>query len=205
VPAAPVIPNPAPSTNAPAAPGTPAPVVATPAGTLESNVVGKSRPNAQIEDFNITDCDQVALINADKIKDFNDYLTREPAFFTINAYFINMFQTKDAAKLIDSINLNHINTIPNILYGTKNCLMFRDDITYRNVTMCLKDQAAVDQIESLFQRLLSCRGGTNMAPKLENFDFTSLMDCKQWNGKIDMRKVTDIFTKALTEQGVIFS
>jgi hypothetical protein len=212
----PPAPVPAPVT-APATTGTPTTGTVTPAapaattgepasdGKMKSNVVGKDRPGSHTEDLDISDCDQVVLMDAEKIKDHKDYMNRNSAFFTMNAYFVNMFEKKDAKTLIESININHIRSMPTVLFGTKTCLQFRDDDSFRNLTMCLKDEDRVKKVQDLFNKFLSCRTGVDLGSHT-TFDVSSLLNAcdeiKNSNGVVSMKRVQDIFTKSLEEKGV---
>jgi hypothetical protein len=187
------------ATNATTAPGAaPAQV-----GDLKTNVVGRDRPGSQIESYNITNCDQVVLISAERVKDHKDYLSREPAFFTMSAYLLNMFSTKDASKLLESINLSHVRIFPHVLLGTKNCLRFTDDVTSRNITLCLKDADTLNDVKDLYEQFMTCRAGKDFKD-VSKIDIQALLraTCGGTNtGKIDIYKVKVIFAEELRKNG----
>jgi hypothetical protein len=147
------------------------------------------------------------LISAEKVKDHNDYLTREPAFFTMSAYLVNMFGAKDSSKLLESINLSHVKIFPSILTGTKNCLFILDHLTARNITLCLKDSDTVKQVKELYQQFMICRAGRNFNDK-EPFDIQELLKAScsgagnQTSLKYDLNRVKTVFAEELRKNGV---
>jgi hypothetical protein len=132
--------------------------------TLTTNLVGEPKPNAQVNTtIKVSNCEQVVMFEAERIKDLNDFKTREPAFFTMSAYMINMFEKKDVNKLTESINLSHIETLPQILPGALNCLHFQDKYTLREITVCLKSEESVSQVETAFSNFMKCRMGNTLS------------------------------------------
>jgi hypothetical protein len=131
---------------------------------MTSNVVGNPRPDAWVDKtpIKVLNCDQVVMFEADKISDMDDFTKKEKAFFTMSAYMINMFEKKDAGKLTESINLSHIKTLPSILPGALHCLHFQDSFTFREITICLKSEDSVNQIETAFQNFMKCRLGNDL-------------------------------------------
>jgi hypothetical protein len=107
-------------------------------------------------------CDQVIQISAQRLKDMNDYSVREPAFFTLSIYMINMFSGKDNTRLVDSINIENVANVPDIIQGSKTCLDFIDTKNSKRVTMCLEDQDRLDDIKEVFQKIMRCRMGDNL-------------------------------------------
>jgi hypothetical protein len=131
--------------------------------TNSTNVIGISKGNIIVDamPYKVTQCDQVVQITAQTIKDYDDYTSRSPAFFTMSAYMINLFESKDNNKLIESIDLGHIKILPHILQGSKSCMIFKDDVNFRNASICLDDTQTSDAIEKAYGDLMTCRlGGT---------------------------------------------
>jgi hypothetical protein len=132
--------------------------------TLTTNIVGEPKPNAQVNTtIKVNNCEQVVMFEAERIKDLNDFKTRVPAFFTMSAYMINMFEKKDVNKLTESINLSHIETLPQILPGALNCLHFQDKYSFREITICLKSEESVAQVEKAFSNFMKCRMGNTLS------------------------------------------
>ena len=112
--------------------------------------------------WRIKRCDQVVQIMASRIRDYNDYSLREPAFYTLSIYMINVFNGKDNTKLIDSINIENIANVPDIIPGSKNCLAFTDVKNQKKISMCLEDQDRVDDVKEVLQKIMRCRMGDNL-------------------------------------------
>jgi hypothetical protein len=134
-----------------------------------TNVVGSLQSKDVIVEtppYKITRCDQVVMFNAQTLADEEDYLSRKDAFFTISAYLINMFESKDSNKLLESIGIAHILQVPGVLQGTKTCLMFMDSASVRNIVMCFKTEDEMNQIHNAYKEIMKCRVGG----KVDDFD-----------------------------------
>jgi len=107
-------------------------------------------------------CDQVLQISAQRIKDYNDYSVREPAFFTMSIYMINMFSGKDNTRLVESVNVENVVNQPDIVKGSKNCIDFVDTTNSKRISMCLDDVDRVEDIKEAFQKIMRCRMGDNL-------------------------------------------
>ena len=112
--------------------------------------------------YEITRCDQVIMLSAKRIANQDDYTSRAPAFFTMSAYLINMFESKDNNKLLESINLAHIKIIPDFLQGSKNCMRFQDSVNSRSIALCLDNQKTFEEIEKAFNNFMKCRAGGDL-------------------------------------------
>jgi hypothetical protein len=112
--------------------------------------------------WRIKTCDQVIQITAQRLKDYNDYSLREPAFFTISIYMINMFSGKDNTRLVESINIENVNNVPDIIPGSKSCLDFSDVKNKKRISLCLDDQERVDDVKEALQKIMRCRMGDNL-------------------------------------------
>lgn len=130
-----------------------------------TNAVGLLTPGGFVDSppYEITKCDQViAMDKIATILDYDDYTTRKPAFATLSAYMFNLFETKNNSKLIESINLAHVKEIPDILVGSKDCILFVDSITYRNASICIKDEGILDNFKAAYDNLMKCRMGNDL-------------------------------------------
>lgn len=107
------------------------------------------------------------MIPGKRIFPENDYTKKVDAFFTISAYMVNMFESKDSNKFLESIAMSHIKIMPYILTGSKNCLLFQDSVTYRKITMCLEDPNLMNEIQEAYLALFNCRNGGNIVAKKE--------------------------------------
>lgn len=75
---------------------------------------------------------------------------------------INMFSGKDNTRLVESINIENISNVPDIIAGSKSCLDFTDVKNQKKISMCLEDQDRVDDIKEVMQKIMRCRMGDNL-------------------------------------------
>ena len=146
------------------------------------------------------------MFEAEKIKNFDDYKEKEPAFFTMSAYLINMFEGQDANKLVESINISHIKVVPQVMQGAKNCLLFQDNFTFRKITVCLKSEASVMQIEKAFQNFMKCRMGADLSEAdpqiIKSILEASCSGTKNTKGvKYDLVKIKNTVAHYLKKEG----
>lgn len=158
--------------------------------------------------YEISRCDQVMMLEAQRILNFEDYTTRAPAFFTLSAYILNMFESKDNNKLLESINLGHIKKIPSFLMGSKDCVIFLDDISKRNITLCTDDFEIIDAVDRAYSDFMSCREGDD----LKAFDPVTINNvltasCNGFNNtsgvEYDMPAIRAKMADELRQSGVI--
>jgi hypothetical protein len=200
---------PVPSASAPSASAPPTNTTAPVANT--TNVVGALTTSDAIIDkapYVIKRCDQVVMLDAKRISNYDDFTSRAPAFFTFSAYIINMFEGKDNNKLLESISLDHIKIIPGILRGSKTCLGLQDSINFRNITVCLDDQATLDAVQKVYDDFMTCRMGGD----LKSFDPVTInsvltASCNGFNStssgvQFDMPKIRSQITADLQKAGV---
>lgn len=127
-----------------------------------TNAVGRIGPsNYSISSppYIVKSCDQILLIHATTFLDENDYSKRKPAFLTISIFMINIFDSADNTKLVNSIYMNDINRVPSVIKGSKDCVGFNDEKHNRNINMCYENP---DEILNAFQAFTRCRSGDNL-------------------------------------------
>lgn len=146
--------------------------------------------------YQIKSCDQVLEIEGNRILDIKDYTKREPAFFTMNVYFINMFKTKDGNTLIESIPMNKIKIKPEILNGSHSCIHFTVSID-KHIEMCMKNKEAAIQLLDAYNNFLKCRAGDNLALK-DPAKLNSMLkaSCLGLNVNFDINKFGEDVNKA---------
>ena len=76
---------------------------------------------------------------------------------------LNILESTDSSKLINSIELNNIDRVPSLMKGSKNCVEFNDDKNKKKIILC--DDFVNDILEA-FNAFLRCRAGDNL--KSEN-------------------------------------
>jgi hypothetical protein len=106
-------------------------------------------------------CDQVILVEVNRIKDFNDYCKVEKAFFTMSVYIINLFESKNSDKLIESITLDKLANVPKYLEGAPNCLDFYGK-TGKRMGICFESQTKAESIIEAYKAFMKCRMGDNL-------------------------------------------
>jgi hypothetical protein len=125
-----------------------------------SNAVGQVGPSTFAitnPPYQLGSCDQVLLIESQRIINMRDYSKREKVFFTFSMYLINVFQEKNADKLIDSLGMDKINTLPYVMQGAPTCVNFPGD--KKNIAMCFDKEEYTGEIIQVYKDLLDCRKG----------------------------------------------
>ncbi len=142
------------------------------------------------------------LIPGKRIFPENDYTKKIEAFFTISAYMVNSFESKDSNKLLESIAMSHMNIMPYILQGSKNCLFFQDNVTKRKISMCLEDEMVLKEIQTAFVTLFNCRNGGRMPTDDTNvMKFTKVL-CHMPKNHTNYKEVKQSLTEELQKVGV---
>jgi len=126
----------------------------------ESSSTGSMKNASRIlsAPFVVTSCDQVIEVAGKTLTDMNDYSLTAPKFFTISTYLINQFEKKDSATLTDSIGVEKITTLPQIIQGSVSCIGFYTN-SAQHIIMCLDTEAAANDIVKAFQQFSKCRAG----------------------------------------------
>ena len=75
---------------------------------------------------------------------------------------VNMFSGKDNTRLVESINVENLANVPDIVAGSKTCLDFMDVKNQKRISMCLDDLDRVDDVKEAFQKIMRCRMGDNL-------------------------------------------
>lgn len=189
------------ATNGTTAPAAPKP----PQIKNTTNVAGNLKvPTIQIQSspYNVTSCDQVLLIPAKRISEENDYTKKVDAFFTMSAYMVNLFESKDSNKLLDSVAMSHMKTMPYILQGSKNCLYFQDSVTLRKISMCIEDANMLEEIQTAFMTLFNCRNGGRMPPPDRNVEKLLKVLCEMPKSHKNYEEVRKSLSEELQKVGV---
>jgi len=174
--------------------------------TNATNVVGKVSGADTIVNaypYEIKRCDQVLQVTAQRIPNFDDYTSRSPAFFTLSAYLMNMFESQDSSKLLESVSLGHIQALPEILKGSKDCLLFKDGITSRNISLCPVDEEQSDAVRFAYEDFMKCRMGSTLKefdPVTVNNVLTASCNGNP-DGDYDLPQVREIVSNDLKSAG----
>ena len=92
------------------------------------------------------------------------------------------------------------------MQGAKNCLLFQDSFTGRQITVCLKSEATVMQIEKAFQNFMKCRMGSDLSEAdpqiIKSILEASCSGTKNTKGvKYDLVKIKNTVAHYLKKEG----
>ena len=110
--------------------------------------------------YKVKSCDQVLLIPAKRILNFDDYCQKQDGFFTMSIYMVNLFEAKDSNKLVESITMDKLTNIPSKLAGAPGCIDFRGST--KRIAVCVGSQDTVDQLIQAYMDFMRCRMGDNL-------------------------------------------
>ncbi len=87
---------------------------------------------------------------------YDDVVNRVDAYFDIGMYIINMYEKDFAETLIQSIETQTLEGVPEIIQGSGSCLMIEDKKSNirKSFAMCLPDKETAKQIQNLFYEFL---------------------------------------------------
>jgi hypothetical protein len=149
--------------------------------------------------FTISSCDQVIQIETQKLTDLDDFTKKSPAFYTISAFMMNLFEKKDTATLLQSTTLDRMVEMPTIIQGSVSCLEFKEN-TGKSLYMCLPNKDNANQMIKAFGQLMKCRMGDNLkdapASTIKNVLKASCLgldvnyDIKKFGGDINAAKAS---------------
>ncbi len=119
--------------------------------------VGNSNYSVTSPPYMVHDCNQIFLVDAERIISSADYSKREKGLFTLSIYMANVFHAKDVNKLVDSITLDRMNQAPQHLPGAPGCLDFTAD--GKNILVCVGSKDVADQLVKATFDFHNCRKG----------------------------------------------
>jgi hypothetical protein len=118
----------------------------------------------------VKSCDQVLLINV-KQTNLADTCNRTAAFMTMSIYMVNLFDSKDPNKLLDSITFDKLSSQPQHLIGSPGCVTFQSQHVQFGVCLNSKDEA--EEIIQAYEDFMRCRMGDN----LKRLTFKDIRKC----------------------------
>ena len=175
--------------------------------TIKDNSTSNSTDNSSIIStypFKVNKCTQVLYFEGKTLSNPLDFSTRDKnAFFTLSAFMINMFESKDSRTLLESINLSHITTYPYFLQGSKTCILFEDGNSNRNITLCTKEEKEYQSILEAYKTLLNCRGQSFSEEQKTKVITASCNGITKPDGsKYDLNEMQTIFKEELEKSGL---
>lgn len=128
------------------------------ANKKESNSLGKKDEKGQILNppYEIEKCGQIVAFPGKRLLTYDDVINRVDAYFDIGIYIINMYEKDSAETLIQSIETQTLEGIPEIIQGSGSCLKIEDKKSNirKSFSMCLPDKETAKQIQNIFNEFL---------------------------------------------------
>jgi hypothetical protein len=120
--------------------------------------------NAQIKNppYKIERCDQVVFVSGERFTSFYNYSERHKTFFEIDIYVVNMFDSKNTEKLIESVEQSSLSKLPDFIEGTRTCLDIQVSNEHKRFPICLESQEIMKQIQQVFLDFWRCRKGDDL-------------------------------------------
>jgi hypothetical protein len=142
------------------------------AGLDCTDVTGQNKtnnPNINLDakaavPIKVKSCNDVIFITgADNLSNYDDCSSKVPGFFTVSAYMINYFASKDPSTLIKSIYIDDMNTLPDFVAGTaKKCISFSDSKNLGRFAICFDDPKITLSLMTAFMDFMKCRMGDSL-------------------------------------------
>jgi len=124
--------------------------------------LASSKVQPSVAPYRVDKCDRMFYIKAKTLPDYDDYSKKDNAFYTFNLFMINILKDSNVGSLVDSIFLDHIKHVPHILRGSAYCVIFMQDDSKKNITMCFEKMENAEQIIESFNKFTRCRRGDNL-------------------------------------------
>jgi hypothetical protein len=126
-----------------------------------AGLVGPTNFSISSPPYVVKRCDQVLLLPGKKLN-LKDYCTKEDAFMTLSIYMANLFLTKDSNKLIESIPMDQMTTIPSPIPGAPGCTTFSS--RFKSWAFCYESEAILGQVIEAYKEFMTCRKGNRPSP-----------------------------------------
>jgi hypothetical protein len=142
--------------------------------------------------YKLERCDQIAAFEADYVPDLEDFTKRQKGYFTVTAYHLNRFETKDIAKLEQSLLFTNSRVKPSEPQGAESCLLIDGGDYEKPLLLCLTNKEEFENTRNLLETLDDCRAGRMIGKA------TVVQNPKNNN---DKPALTDIVKKCGLEEG----
>lgn len=113
--------------------------------------------------YKVYSCDQVIVAEGKTFIKPDDYGKRKDGIFTISAYMINYFDTKDPKSLKTQILLDDVTELPDLIHGAPQCISFIDNKNVKKIDLCMKSEKKIIQIKQAYDDFMKCRMGDNLS------------------------------------------
>ncbi len=122
-----------------------------------AGIVGSANFSVTGPPYMVQDCNQIFLVDAERIISNSDYSKREKGLFTLSIYLANIFQGKDVNKLVESITLDKMTGAPIHIPGAPGCLDYSAE--GKNILVCFASKDIADQLVKASFDFHNCRKG----------------------------------------------
>lgn len=85
---------------------------------------------------------------------------------TLSIYMANLFLTRDSGKLVESIPMDQVTTIPSKLPGAPTCTQFQT--RYKSFAFCYETEEILAQVIQAYKDFFRCRLGERGSPPAAN-------------------------------------
>jgi len=126
-----------------------------------TNVVGIVGNDSFVDKYPYTvkRCDQVIMLKAKMIHPTNCRKSIN-VFFTLSAYYLNIFSHKNSERLLQSYHNKEFDGLPEIQKNSTECLTFYP-IKYDKLILCFSSPKLAKIIYEDYLKLFSCSHGYN--------------------------------------------
>jgi hypothetical protein len=131
--------------------------------TDAAGLVGSLNFSISQPPYKVERCDQVLLLKGKRLN-LTDYCQKTEGFMTLSIYMANLFETEKSDRLIESLPLDQITTIPSLLTGTTSCLQFSTKT--KNFGFCYDTADILKQVIKAYEYFRKCRKGNPDLPFL---------------------------------------
>jgi hypothetical protein len=142
--------------------------------------VGNVTNSVSVPPYVVKRCDQVILVAGKRITNFKDYCQKTEGYLTMSVYMVNLFEARDSNKLVESITLDKMTQMPQVLAGAPGCIDFIGGD--KRIATCFEEPETVNELIQAYQDFLRCRMGDNLKQlswnDIRNIIMTSCMGQK---------------------------
>jgi hypothetical protein len=86
-----------------------------------------------------------------------NYFNSTPAYMTLSAYMINLFEKENPDNLLKSISLDKLTNVPQLIKGAPQCATF--SALNDQINFCFKNAKVLNSIIKSVKQLIGCRKG----------------------------------------------
>lgn len=114
---------------------------------------------------------------------------------TLSIYMANLFEDEDSNKLLESVPMDQVTTVPHDLSGTLTCTKFSGKT--KSFGFCFETVQILKQVIEAYEHFYRCRTSTNGIPDMPNILMLLLEAC-------DINKIDFSEKGPLGKKGAIY-